>query len=66
MKDLGSGGGLRLNVAAEAEGVGLSAHGFDAKGDVFFEGNAKFFSAFDDVFAADASRECLVFEALLD
>ncbi len=32
-----SGGGrrLRLNVAAEAEGVGLSSHGFDAESDVF-------------------------------
>ena len=58
-------GGLGLDVAAEAEGVGLAAHGFNAEGDVLFERYADLFGALYDVFAADAAGESFVLHALL-
>src|SRR5271157_1407777 len=58
-------GGLRGDVAAEAERVGLLAHGVDAKADVLFERNAQLFRAFADVIAADAFGESFVLEAAL-
>ena len=45
----------------EAEGAGGGAHGFDAEGDVLFEGDAELLGAADDVIAIDASRKSLVF-----
>jgi len=44
----------------EGRGRRLAAHGFDAEGDMFFERDADFFGAFDDVFTADAARERFV------
>ena len=58
-------GGLRLDVAAETEGVGLAAHGFDAEGDVLFERYTDLFGALYDVFPTDAAGEGLVLHALL-
>jgi hypothetical protein len=43
----------------------LVAEGGDAEGDVVFEGDAQFFGAFADVFAAYAFGEGFVFEAAL-
>lgn len=51
-------GGLR---SAQAQGVGGAAHCGDAEGDMFLNGNAKFFRAFADVFAIDAAGEGFVF-----
>ena len=59
-------GGLGLDVAAKAEGVGFAAHGFDAEGDVLFERYADLFGAFGDVFAANAAGERFVLHAFLD
>ena len=56
---LGGGG-----VSAEAEGVAIGAHGFEAKFDVIFERDAEFFGAFADVVARDAAGECFVFHSL--
>ena len=55
-----SGGG----IAAEAEGVAVGAHGFEAEFDVIFERDAEFFGAFADVVARDAAGECFVLHAL--
>ncbi len=54
-----------VDVAAEAEGVGLHAHGGDAKADVFFERDAELLRAFADVLAADAFGEGFIFQAAL-
>jgi len=56
---------LCADVAAEAEGVGLHAHGGDAKADVLFERDAELLRAFADVLAADAFGEGFVFQAAL-
>ena len=56
---------MGCDVAAEAESVGLLAHGGDAEGDVLFERDAKFFGAFADVIAVHAFGEGFVFEAAL-
>jgi len=56
---------LCADVAAETEGVGLLAHGGDAKADVLFERDAELFRAFADVLAADAFGEGFVFQAAL-
>src|SRR5208282_3568350 len=58
-------GGLRADVAAETERVGFLAHRGNAKTDVLFEGNAEFFRAFADVFAAHSFCEGFVFEPAL-
>src|SRR5271167_1448545 len=55
----------RLEGAAEAQGVGLFAHGGDAETDVIVERDAELLGALDDVFAADATGERFVFHALL-
>ena len=47
-------------IAAQAEGVGVFAHGGDAEGDVFFDGDAEFGGAVADVVAGDAFGEGLV------
>jgi len=49
-----SGAGDRVQVAAQAESVGIFPHGLDAKRDVLFERNAQFRRAVADVIPAHA------------
>ena len=51
-------------IAAEAEGVGVLAHGGDAERDVFFERDAEFCGAVADVIARDSFGEGLVLQFL--
>ena len=56
----------KLEGAAEAEGVGLFAHGGDAEGDVLVERDVEFFGALAHVFAADGAGEGFVLHALFN
>jgi hypothetical protein len=56
----------KLEGAAEAEGVGLFAHGGDAEGDVLVERDVQFLGTLEHVFAADGAGEGFVLHALFD
>jgi hypothetical protein len=51
-------------IAAEAQGVGVFAHGGDAERDMVFHGDAQFCGAVADIVAVDAAGEGFVPEFL--
>ena len=57
--------GLRADIAAKVQRVGLLTHRGNAKADVLVERQAQLFGTFADVLAAHAFGEGFVFEAAL-